>query len=73
MPCGVSTVREVDAAGQLGHGALVAIGLIGLEHRELGTVRGVDALVTEDAAHLVDLVDATDDRLLEIELEGDPQ
>ncbi len=33
----------------------------------------VDTLVAEDAAHLVDAVDATDDGLLEVELEGDAQ
>ena len=49
---------EEDVAHQGSDRRLVAIGLVGLEHRELGAVRGVDALVAEDAAHLVDPVDA---------------
>ena len=42
-------------------GVVVAVGLVGLEHRELGAVGGVDALVAEGPADLVDLVHAADD------------
>ncbi len=52
---------------------LVAPRLVGLEHRELGGVGGVDALVAEDPPHLVDPVDPADDGLLEVQLEGDAQ
>ena len=64
---------EVEVADQLADRGLVAPGLVGLEHRELGGVGGVDALVAEDPAHLVDPVDPADDGLLEVQLEGDAQ
>ena len=64
---------EVEVADEGGDRRLVAIGLVGLEHRELGRVSGVDAFVAEDPAELVDPVDPTDDGLLEVELERDPQ
>ena len=80
MPAGVSTCRaravgdrQVEVADEGGDARLVAVGLVGLEHRELGAVGGVDALVAEDAADLVDPVDPADDGLLEVELEGDAQ
>ena len=56
--------RSTSALGQLHHRVLVAVGLVGLEHRELGGVRGVEALVAEGAADLVDPVDAADHRPL---------
>ena len=40
------------------HGVVVAVRLIGLEHRELRRVRRVDAFVAEDPADLVDPFDA---------------
>ena len=81
MPAAVSTWREPSGVGgaeehvahQVGHRELVAVGLVGLEHRELGAVRGVDALVAEDPAHLEDPVDPADDGLLEVQLQGDAQ
>ena len=62
-----------ERLGQLHHRELVAVGLVGLEHRELRRVGGVEALVAEGAADLVDLLDAADHRPLEVELERDPQ
>ena len=57
----------------LGHVEVVRVGLVPLEHRELGVVRGVDALVAEVLADLVDALQAADDQALEVELGGDPQ
>ena len=64
---------EVEVADQRPDRGLVAPRLVGLEHRELGGVGGVDALVAEDPAHLVDPVDPADDGLLQVQLEGDAQ
>src|SRR5215218_6594010 len=52
---------------------VVGVGLVPLQHRELGVVLVGDALVTEVLAELVDAVDAADDEALEVELGGDPQ
>ncbi len=58
---------------QRDHRVLVAVGLVGLEHRELRRVGGVEPLVAEGAADLVDPVDAADHRPLEVELQRDAQ
>ncbi len=60
-------------AGEYGDRVVVAVGLVGLEHRELGAVRGVRALVAEVAVDLEDLLEATDDAPLEEQLGCDPQ
>ena len=52
---------------------VVGVGLVPLEHRELGVVLVGDALVAEVLAELVDAVDAADDEPLEVELGRDPQ
>ena len=52
---------------------VVGVGLVPLEHRELGVVLRRDALVAEVLAELVDAVDPADDAALQIELGGDPQ
>src|SRR5437763_6912064 len=59
--------------GQLHHALDVGIGLVELEHRVLGAVPLVHALVAEDAADLEDAVVATDDEPFQIELERDAQ
>ena len=46
---------------ELGDVVVVAVRLIGLQHRELRRVRGVDALVAEVAVDLEDALDAADD------------
>ena len=57
-----------------GHGVLVVrVGLVPLEHRELGLVLVGDALVAEILADLVDLFEPADDEALEVELVGDAQ
>ena len=52
---------------------VVDVGLVGLEHRELGVVLEAHALVAEVLADLVDAVDAADDAALEVQLGGDAQ
>ena len=52
---------------------VVGVGLVPLEHRELGVVLVGDALVAEVLAELVDALEAADDQALEVELGGDPQ
>ncbi len=53
---------------QFGHGVVIAVGLVCLEHRELGRVRRVDAFVSEGAADLVHLFDAAHDAPLQVQL-----
>ena len=54
------------------HQVLVGgVGLVELEHRELGVVLARQPLVAEDAADLVDALEAADDQPLEVQLGGD--
>ena len=70
-----------DLLGHVGHHLLhqphdvlvVGVGLVGLQHGELRVVLGGDALVAEDAADLVDALEAADDEALEVELGGHAQ
>ena len=62
-----------EALGELHHVVVVGERLVGLEHRELGVVAGVDALVAEDAADLEDPLEPADDQPLEVQLERDAQ
>ena len=59
--------------GEVHHRAVVAVGLVGLEHRELGIVPRADAFVAIDAAQLVDPLHAADQQPLEVQLQRDPQ
>ena len=59
--------------GQGGHGVVVAVGLVRLQHRELGIVGGVHTLVAEDPADLVDLLDTADHQPLQVQFQRDPQ
>jgi hypothetical protein len=52
---------------------VVRVGLVELEHGELGVVLGADAFVAEVAVDLVDAVEAADDQALEVELGRDAQ
>ena len=69
--------RAGDAAdqplGALGDDLPVRVGLVPLEHRELGVVLRAQALVAEVLADLVDALEAADDQALEVELGGDAQ
>ena len=62
-----------EVAGQVGHAVVVRVGLVGLQGRKLGAVRGIHALVAEVAVHLEDAVHAADNRALEVDLRGDTQ
>ena len=78
-------VRDLERAGDVAHdGAhqvfdhprhvvVVGVGLVGLEERELGIVAVRDALVPEDPADLVDLVEPADHQPLEVQLQRDAQ
>ena len=59
--------------GERHHVVDVAVGLVELEHRELGVVPGGDAFVAEVAVDLVDLLHASDREPLQVELGGDAQ
>ncbi len=50
---------------------VVAVGLVELEHGELGVVFGADTFVAEIAVDFVDAVEAADYEALEEELGGD--
>ena len=65
-------VRD-ELLGEIHVHRVVAVGLVGLEHRELGVVAGGDALVAEHARHLEHLVEAADDQPLEVQLGSDAQ
>ena len=66
--------RSATSCSQrVGDVVVVGVGLVPLEHRELGVVLGRDALVAEVLADLVDALEAADDQPLEVELGGDPQ
>ena len=59
--------------GEVHQVVVVGVGLVELEHGELGVVLGADAFVAEVAVDLVDAVEAADDQPLEIELRRDAQ
>jgi hypothetical protein len=79
--------REVDLAGvarfrrRVGHEPLasgrdveiVGVGLVPLEHRELGVVGRVDPLVAKVLAELVHALEPAHDQPLEVELGGNAQ
>jgi phage terminase large subunit-like protein len=52
---------------------IVGVGLVELQHGELGIVLRADALVAEVAVDLVDAVKAADDQPLQIKLRRDAQ
>ncbi len=52
---------------------VVGVGLVPLEHRELGVVLERDALVAEVLPDLVHALEAADDQALEVELRRDPK
>jgi hypothetical protein len=64
---------EHQLTSQLGHVVVGGVGLVGLEHRELRRVRGVDALVPEVPIDLEDALDAADHTSLEEQFRSDPQ
>ena len=65
--------RRRRALGELHHVVVVGERLIRLEHRELGVVAGVDALVAEHAPDLEHALEPADDEALEVQLERDAE
>ena len=59
--------------GQLEHVRDVRVRLVHLDAGKFRVVPGADALVAEDAAHLVHALEAPDDEPLEVQLRGDAQ
>ena len=62
-----------DRLSEVHHRAVIAVGLVGLEHRELGVVPGAHALVSVDAAEFEDSLHAPHEQPLEVQLQGDPE
>ena len=62
-----------DLADHRRRGVVVAVGHVPLEHRELGRVRGVHALVAEVAVDLEDPLEPADHAALEVQLGRDAQ
>ena len=52
---------------------IVGVGLVELEHGELGVVAGADAFVAEVAVDFVHAIHAADDQALEVKLGGDAE
>src|SRR5262245_23154995 len=81
MTAGGAPRRAQYVLGDAGHElldplhrvAVVGVGLVPFDHRELGRVLVGDALVAEVLADFVDPVEAADDEALEVELGGDPE
>ena len=63
----------MSSFGEVHQVVVVGVGLVELEHGELGVVLGADAFVAEVAVDLVDAVDAADDQALEVELGRDAE
>ncbi len=80
-----SRYAQLRAAAQLGGGvgdellgelhdvAVVGVGLVELEHRELGVPPVAEPFVAEHPADLEHLLEAADDEPLEVQLGRDPQ
>ena len=68
-PCG----RQHHALDQVHHVVVVGEGLVGLQHRELRVVPGVDALVAEHPPDLEHPLHPAHDQALEVQLERDAQ
>ena len=62
-----------EVFGEIHHAVIVGVRLVELHHREFGVVTGVDTLVAEDSAYLIDLFKTADDKALEIKLKRDAE
>ncbi len=73
--CAVDFLCDEDDElfGEVHQVVVVGVGLVELEHGELGVVPGADAFVAEVAVDLVDAVEASDDEALEVELGRDAE
>ena len=65
--------RGGDLLDERHHVGVVGVGLVELQHGELGAVAGRQALVAEDAAEFEDPGEAADHEPLQVQLGGDPQ
>src|SRR6185312_15688289 len=66
--------NELDELfGEVHQVVVVSVGLVELEHGELGVVPGADAYVAEVAVDLVDAVEAADDEALQVKLRRDAE
>ena len=75
-PIGADRLARDGREHLLGHRhqlLVVAVGLVELEHRELGVVLRRDPLVPEVAVDLVDALDAADGQPLQVQLRRDAQ
>ena len=70
---GLARDRREHLLGHRHQLAVLAVGLVELEHRELGVVLGRNPLVPEVAVDLVDALEAADGQPLEIQLRRDAQ
>ena len=59
--------------GQVHHAVIIGIGLIQFHEGEFRIVAGVQALIPENTADLVDPLQAADDQALQVQLQGDAQ
>ena len=79
LKCGEGGAVDVPGDGddevlREGHQVVVVgVGLVELEHGELGVVGAVDAFVAEVAIDLVDAIEAADDEALEVQLGCDAE
>ena len=65
--------EAVHVLGQIHHAVVVGVGLVELHEGELRVVTGVKALIAENAADLIDALEAADDQALEVELQGNAE
>ncbi len=73
VPITCSTTLGDQLLGEVHHAVVVGAADEPLEHRELGVVLGRHPLVAEELAELVDVLEAADDRPLQVELGRDAQ
>src|ERR1700746_1983350 len=62
-----------QVAGELHHAAVVAIGLVHLQHREFGIPPPAQTLISEVSIDLVDTLDAADHKAFQVELGRDAE
>ena len=71
VPATACASTDEHLLGEIHQVLVRRVGLIELEHRELGEVGGVDALVAEVATDLEHALEAADHQPLQVELGGD--
>ncbi len=61
----------VQVLGQIHHAVIISVSLVELHQSEFRIMTGVDALVTEYTADLVNALQTADDQALQVQLKGD--